>query len=76
MNFEIKKDDDNFIYSASQKVITQIVNDQDEATYDAILRYCKENNVIPNIISEEKLKVVLQLGIAELNKRDLELKGE
>ena len=71
MNIEINKDDDNFIYSGSQKILTQIVSEQDEATYKSILRYCEENNVIPNVISEEKLKIVLRLGIAELNKRDL-----
>ena len=41
-----------------------------------IKKYCEENNIIPNIISEDKLKLVLQLGIAELNKRDLESKGD
>lgn len=65
-------DNDNFVYSCSQKVITQIVKDQDEETYKAILRYCEENNVIPNIISEDKLNLVLRLGIAELNKREME----
>lgn len=76
--FKIDVDEVNgdFIYSASRKIITQIVKDQDEATYKAIQRYCEENNIFPNIISEDKLKLVLQLGIAELNKRDLERKGE
>ena len=64
--------DDNYVYTASQKVITQIVKDQDEATYKAILRYCVENNVVPNIISEDKLKLILRLGIAEYSKRNLE----
>lgn len=73
---DIDKVDDNFIYSCSQKILTQIVKDTDEATYKAIQRYCEENNIVPNIISENKLKLVLQLGIAELNKRDLESKGE
>ena len=67
---------DDFIYSASHKICTQIVKDTDEATFKAIQRYCEENDIIPNIISEDKLILVLQLGIAELNKRDLESKGE
>ena len=76
--FKIDVDEipDNFIYQCNQKVITQIIKDQDEATFKAIQRYCEENDIIPNIISEDKLKLVLQLGIAELNKRDLENKGE
>ncbi len=76
--YEISIDEvnDDFIYSASYKMCTQIVKDTDEATYKAIQRYCEENNIIPNIISEDKLKLVLQLGITELNKRDLESKGE
>ena len=72
----IDKENDDFIYSASHKICTQIAKDTDEATYKAIQRYCEENNIIPNIISEDKLKLVLQLGIAELNKRNLESKGE
>lgn len=69
-------DNDNFIYGCSQNILTQIVKDQDEATYKAIQRYCEKNDIIPNIISEDKLKLVLQPGIAELNKRELEIKGE
>lgn len=69
-------DNDNFIYSCSQEILTQIVKDQDEETYKAIQRYCEKNDIIPNIISEDKLKLVLQLGIAELNKRELESKGD
>ena len=72
----IDKVNDDFIYSASHKICTQIAKDTDEATYKAIQRYCEENNIIPNIISEDKLRLVLQLGIAELKKRDLESKGE
>ena len=76
--FKIDVDEipDNFIYQCNQKVITQIIKDQDEATFKAIQRYCEENDIIPNIISEDKLKLVLQLGIAELNKRNLESKGK
>ena len=77
-NFKINVDkvDDNFIYSETYKICTQIVKDSDAETYKTIQRYCEENNIIPNIISEDKLKLVLQLGIAELNKRELESKGD
>lgn len=67
---------DNYVYQCNQKIITQIVKDTDEITFKAIQRYCEENDIIPNIISEDKLKLILQLGIQEYNKRQLESKGE
>lgn len=69
---DVDEIDDNYVYQCHQKVITQIVKDQDEATFKAIQRYCEENDIIPNIISEDKLKLILRLGIAEYNKRELE----
>ena len=73
MNFEINEDGDgNFIYSATQKIHTQIVNAQEKTTLDTIYRYCQENNIYPNIIDEDKLKLILQLGINEYMKRNLE----
>lgn len=62
-------EENDFVYQYSQKMITQIVNKQNEETLKAIQRYCKENNVYSNIIDEDKLKIVLQLGIAEYEKR-------
>lgn len=61
----------DFIYETTQKMITKIVSNQEEATLKAIERYCEENNVFPNIIDEEKLKIVLKLGIEEAIKREL-----
>jgi len=69
---DVDEIDDNYVYQCHQKVITQIVKDQDEATFKAIQRYCEENDIIPNIISEDKLKLILRLGIAEYSKRNLE----
>jgi len=66
------KDDDNFIYKTTYGMITKVVNEQDKETLKAIYRYCQENNVYPNIIDEDKLKIILQLGIAEYTKRYLE----
>ena len=73
---DIDEIDDNYVFQCNQKVITQIVKDQDEATFKAIQRYCEENDIIPNIISEDKLRLVLQLGIDELIKRELEKEVE
>jgi hypothetical protein len=64
-----EKENGDFIYSYTQKVLTQIVNKKDEETLKAIYRYCEENNIEPSIIDEDKLKIILQLGIAEYNKR-------
>ena len=72
----IKGDNSNYIFSTTHKIITEIVSKEDKATMKAIERYCEENNIIPNIIEKERLDLVLRLGIAELNKRDLESKGE
>ena len=72
---DIDETPDNYVYQFNQKkkkIITQIIKDTDEITFKAIQRYCEENNIIPNIISEDKLKLVLQLGIAEYNRKLLE----
>ena len=62
-------DNGDFIYEYTQKMITQVVSNQDKATLKAIERYCEENNIIPNIIEKEKLDLILKLGIAEYDKR-------
>lgn len=62
-------DNGDFIYDYTQKMITQVVSNQDKETLKAIERYCEENNIIPNIIEKEKLELILKLGIAEYNKR-------
>lgn len=65
-------DGKNCIATYTEKMITQIISSQDEATLKAIERYCEENNVIPNIIEKEKLDLVLKLGIAEYKRKLLE----
>ena len=64
-------DKENCIVSYTEKMITEIVSKYDKATVEAIERYCKENNIVPNIIEKEKLDLVLRLGINEYNKRFL-----
>jgi hypothetical protein len=64
--------EENCIFSYTEKMITEIISKHDKETLKAIERYCEENNVIPNIIEKEKLDLVLKLGIAEYNRRLLE----
>ena len=69
MNLEIKENEDNIIYSTTQKLFTKVMDVQDKETIRAIEEYCEVNNIIPNIIDKDKLDLVLKLGIQELNKR-------
>lgn len=64
--------EENCIFSYTEKMITEIISKHDKETLKAIERYCEENNVIPNIIEKEKLDLVLKLGIDEYNRRLLE----
>ena len=68
--------EENCIFSYSEKMITEIISKQDKETLKTIERYCKENNIIPNIIEKEKLDLVLKLGIDEYNRRLLEKKND
>lgn len=61
--------EENYTVSYVEKMITEIVSENDKETLKAIERYCEENNIIPNIIEKEKLDLVLKLGIAEYNKK-------
>ena len=63
--------EENPVFSYTEKMIIEIVSKHDKETLKAIERYCEENNVIPNIIEKEKLDLVLKLGINEYNKRFL-----
>lgn len=68
--------EENCIFSYTEKMITEIISKHDKETLKAIERYCEENNVIPNIIEKEKLDLVLKLGIAEYNRRFLEKEND
>lgn len=68
--FDIKKDNDNFIYTYTHKIMTQVVEMENKETVKAIERYCKENGYIPNLIDRNKLELILKLGIKEYQKRN------
>lgn len=67
---------DNTVFQYTEKFITHIIDMENKEALKTILQYCEENNIIPNLIDKNRLDLVLRLGIAELNKRDLESKGE
>lgn len=69
---KMEKDENNFIYSATQKMTTAIVDMQNKETLKAIETYFRENNIIPNLIDKNKLDLILKLGIAEYKRRNLE----
>lgn len=75
MKIEVDEFNNEYIYSATQKICLAIAEKVDEETFKLIREYCEEKGIIPSIIQKEKLDLVLRLGIAELNKRDLESKG-
>ena len=62
--------ENNFVYEITQKMYAKVISKQDEITYNAIKQYCENHNIIPMIIEEEKLKEVLMLGMAELEKKN------
>lgn len=67
---------DNTVFQYTEKIITHIIDMENKEALKTILQYCEENNIIPNLIDKNRLDLVLKLGINELNKRDLESKGE
>jgi len=60
---------EDFIHTQSYKLYTKIAKESEKQSYNAIKQYCEENNIIPNLIDENKLKEVLRLGLAEYTKR-------
>ena len=68
--------EENCIFSYTEKMITEIISKHDKETLKAIERYCKENNIIPNIIEKEKLDLVLKLGIDKYNRIILEKEND
>lgn len=71
--FDIKKDDDNFIYTYTHKIMTQVVDMENKETIKAIERYCEENDYIPNLIDKDKLELILRLGMNEYQRRNKQI---
>lgn len=71
MNNEIKQDGDNFIYSYTHKIMTQIVDMENKEAVKVIEKFCEENGYIPNLIDKDKLESILKLGINAYQTRQL-----
>ena len=70
---DIKKDDDDFVYSITRKIYTQIVKEEDEYTMNIIEDYVKSKGdsgefVGIKIIPEGKLRHIINLGLTIFNK--------
>lgn len=65
------------ILEYKEKIIAQVVNSEDKITLKAIQDYISkrktefDENIRAIIIDEDKLRHILQLGIAEYEKRNL-----
>ncbi len=57
------KSKNNFIYTCTQEIYTQVVDTQNKETLKAIEKYCEEKGYIPNLIDKDKLEEILILGM-------------
>ena len=70
----IETDENNdFICDLTQKFQIMIADEMDKEAIKVIKKYCDENNIFPYIIDENKLKVILKLGLEEYSKRESEM---
>lgn len=71
MDYKIEEFDNNITISCTHKIATYIIKATEEESIKTIKKYCEEKNIIPNIIDEDKLELVLKLGIQELKIREM-----
>lgn len=71
MKVDFREQDNGLILETSQKMFTKILDVQEQETIKAALKYCEENDLIPNIIDKDKLDMVLKLGIQALAEREI-----
>ena len=74
MNEEIKKildylKNNTFIPDETKRKYKILHRDEVNRLLNYITNLQEENNIEPNIIDEDRLKIILQLGITEYNKR-------
>ena len=71
---------EDFLYIYKEALMAQVVNKRDEVMLKAIQDYINERklkfdeNITALLIDEEQLKCILTLGIAEYERRKIELK--
>ena len=71
MNIEVDEIGNEYVFGASQKICMAIARIVDEETIKMIRKYCEKKGIIPQIIAEDKLELVLRLGIQALAEREL-----
>ncbi|MBE6152681.1 MAG: hypothetical protein E7166_00440 [Firmicutes bacterium] len=71
---------EDFLYTYKETLMAQVVNKRDEVMLKAIQDYINERklkydeNITALLIDEEQLNHILKLGIAEYERRKIELK--
>jgi hypothetical protein len=71
-------DKDDFTYTYKETLMAQVVNKKDEVTLKAIQDYITkrklefDENITAILIDEDKLNLILKLGIAEYERRKIE----
>lgn len=60
------------IYKATYTIYSQIVNQREKETIKLIQQYCKENNIYCDLIDEDKLKLILKLGMEKYRQLESE----
>lgn len=70
---DIKKDDEDFVYSITRKIFAKIVKEDDEYIMNIIEDYVKEKEhsgefVTAKIIPEGQLRHIINLGLTIFNK--------
>ena len=80
MEYMENNKENDFFYTYKETLMAQVVNKRDEVTLKAIQDYITERklkydeNITAILIDEEQLNYILQLGIAEYERRKIELK--
>ena len=71
-------DKDDFVYTYKETLMAQVVNKKDEIMLKAIQDYITkrklefDENITAILIDEDKLNLIMKLGVAEYERRKIE----
>ena len=65
--FKVKEFEDNCLVEVTTGIYSKIVNQREKETIKLIQEYCKEHNLYCDLIDEDKLKLILKLGVEKYN---------